>query len=448
MLVCKQWARVGHPLLYRRNRTPQIPDEILLEILQYVRDTPYYQQRKLKTQSRPTHAQSSLQDLANCIQTCQRWHRVGLPLLYQHFVIDVNYHLERNVLDRAPNSFSRMIWPSHYEFVPSPRYWTRLWSESQLSWMRPWKNPDLCRWIQSVSVEIHFKFENAFQENLSITDVLEQLPNVRTFSLRAAPLRQGNYLSAYHLARIIEKIPSKIINFELDTQGRDISDVGNVRQRIVWCNAFSSLFCHLQSLRLRVSCLCPDFINEILTENSIAGAPSIDQPTFNLPLRSLAIQICSRTFQNPVSCCSENSWNISRRPPEAFVHRLQTFIEEHGFPQLRQCSIVTLKAPTAHYERYPRLVARRFDAGSKTWEEEIYVVDQFKGSHDYRAVGSLTDVRYQRQTGEEERYLRGPDFWDHWDPWLRHGQAADAAFEGGATWTQDCNGARHPPLAR
>jgi hypothetical protein len=403
-------------MLPRKPKFVDVPDEILLEIFSAIRFTV---------------SKDPVSDLASSIRTCRKWYRVGMPLLYQNFVMDVNYCAAPTVGLALYPWESILVSKARYEFIPSARFYdtaTKLWSQ-------PWTDTGIGYWINSLSVEIHFAETGRRKHRQSITDVISQLPNIRTFSIRAAPLRQNNMILKAKLTDLICNMPSKIVNFELDLQSRDTSDGSTSRQGNHFCKALSKLVPQLCTLRVRLATMCMDFLTEFsgLEEGTTGICPN---------LKAMSISLYTREFDLMEQCCSYSPAGQLQPPSVKLIDALQARIQDGAtFPNLKMCSLICLRNDMAAPMTVPqRVICKNYNPNTRTWMKRAYFP---------RAEGFAQPwyVRTDPDGDEAETVMQGSRDWEHWNlpGKMRHGKEMDALLEGEAVWTEDAFGARYPP---
>ena len=419
LLVSSQFARIGSALLSPRPKHIPLPDEILLSIFTFVR----FNKR----------SPDPVSDLASSLRVCKQWNRVGMPLLYKNFVMDVNY---RPALATIQSSYSSTYFPvarDRYAFIPSLRFYD---TASKL-WAQPWKGEGLGSWIYSFSLEIHFWEEDVrTMHQHSITEILGELPNLRTLSVRAAPLRQNNQLQRAKFTDLIVNMPTRIENFELDLQGRDTAhDVPSTKDQQL-CGALAAILPRLRTLRLRLASMCALFLDEL--DKAEEKCPN---------LRALSISAYTNECKFAMHCCGPGEWD---RPPPAvrLMDTLQQRITSRSiFPNLKSCSLVCARNDMATYpEHSMRIISQTFTAGLRTWAKRAYFP---------RSQGFAPPFYVRTDGGgdESESVMRGyseDDFAVYMNFFaenvrLKHGPETDALFEGAAVWTEDAFGARYPP---
>jgi hypothetical protein len=417
MLVCKQWARVAQSILTRKPRMPELPDEILIKIFSAVRFS---------------RSQDPAADLASSLRTCKQWYRVGMPLLYQNFVMDVNYRTASNAGPAyAPQEMLPRDFNSRYTFVPSARFYdtaTKLWSQ-------PWTDTGIGVWIHSLSVEIHFEDTYKPKYQQSIADVIKELPNIRTFSVRAAPLKGNNYIGKARLTDLIANMPSKIVNFELDLQSRDTSYDSTNREQGYSCKALGKLLPQLSTLRLRLAVMCREFLGEI-------SKPGDDRRRTCPNLKALSISLYSQDFMAMARCCTPVNWSQLVPLHQNLVFELEARIQDGTtFPNLKACSIISLHDDMSAQMAFPRrIICKNFQADTRTWTKRAFFPCAV-------AFGEPWYIRTDADGDDAETVMPSFGNWDYWSfpGKLRHGKETDALFEGDAWWTEDPFGARFPP---
>jgi hypothetical protein len=424
MRVSKQFARIGSSMLPTRPKAPSLPDEILLEIFSAVRFN--------------SSSADPASDLASSLRVCQQWYRVGMPFLYQNFVMDVNYKI---ALATDQSSYSWSYFPAardRYDFIPSARFYdtaTKLWSQ-------PWTDSGIGAWIYSLSVEMHF-WESAINQpnKHSITAIIILLPNIRTFSVRAAPLRQQNYIQRAKFMDLIVNMPSQIVNFELDLQSRDSGFEESTVKGCGLCSALAKLLPQLQTLRLRLSVMCTNLLTELATTR---------EPVSLCPdLRVLSISLYTREFDMSKSCCERLINQVNPLSPSIlFINALQKRIDERTlFPNLRKCSLVCLRTDMAPPNTMQeRIICKNWNAKMRTWSmqkyfpcaeafnQPWYVRTDVDGVEVDSPITGLTDMDFS--------IYRIPE-----NLKIKHSKTTDLLFEGEAGWVEDAFGARYPPGA-
>lgn len=423
LCVNKQFARIGSSLLRPQGKCPSLPDELLVEIFSAVRFN--------------LSSTDAAADLASSLRVCRQWYRAGMPLLYKHFVIDCNYRLAFGAGEGGADAY---YWPmsnDQYDFVPSARFYdatTRLWAQ-------PWTIVGLGSWICSLSIAIHFAEEQVNREHeQSIQKMVRRLPNLHTLSLRAAPLRQNACIQNEGFVAMIERVPERIRNFELNLQTRDpLLDSTSVSYKQL-CQALAKLVPQLQSLRLRLSSMCALFLQDLIrNEHGVRVWPN---------LRSLSISLYNRDFGPQTRCCNSANFNVFSSRPNFFMDSLQGFLTDAKlFPDLKACSLISLRNDMAAAGTMTkRIICKNFNPQLRTWSKRAY----------YPYFKSFSQPFYFRtdEDGDEnELCMRGwndRDFAYNSMPHsfpnkLTHSRATDELLEGAAAWTEDAVGARYPP---
>ncbi|KIW00310.1 uncharacterized protein PV09_08197 [Verruconis gallopava] len=409
-LVCKEFDRIACSLFHTGSSISSLPDEILLGIFVAVRFN--------------SSSKDPMSDLASSLRVSKQWYRVGMTVLYRHFVIDVNY---QTALIQEDADFSSI---SRYNFIPSARFFdttTKLWSQ-------PWTTDGIGSWIHSLSIEIHFEDTERARHMQSITDVIRALPNIRTFSVRAAPLRQHSEIVRHKLSDILLSIPSSVVNFELDLQGRDDQFDPHLRQNTHFCETVGRILPQLRTLRLRLSTLCDSFLLPISrVEEKCPG------------LKALSITLYTRQFTQLYQCCSDRQWIPPATPATDFVDSLQSRIQNGGiFPNLKACSLICLRHDcSAPNTKSQRVICKTFEPRMKTWSKRAYFpIGGFRQPEYIQTDADGDDLETVMQGMENRTY----GFYDlPKERMLTHCKETDVLLESAAAWTEDAFGARYPP---
>ncbi|KAE9985764.1 hypothetical protein EG327_004585 [Venturia inaequalis] len=386
-LVCKQWARVGKGVLQQANRFRRLPEEILVEIFE-----------RIKFSSGGTQ-EAITADIASCARTCQQWKRIASPLLYEHFVLNVNYHYTAT---------------KEYKFDPPFKLW----------WWQPFQIPTVAStWMHTLTVELHFNEAGAADRRITLIGFITSLPSLTTLSIRAAPLMQQHYISRAQLALIIDAIPPTVTNFELDTKGRDASS-SLVRKDYLLCEALNKLLPQLRHLRLRMGIMCPLFIT--------TSGTTADTKYPNL--KSCTIFLLTRDLCRPAACCRPHQWSLENRPNDKLIARLSEKIDARCFPKLKRMI-------WAHPERITHAAGPVYGQGSLDGSVEV------KRWSDATRLWAIEKFDIMETLSVESRYSFS----------RRNGPPADKAragvnsleaeewIEGDAAWLSSANGARRPP---
>jgi hypothetical protein len=385
MLVCRQWSRVGKGVLQQANRFSQLPEEILVDIFERVRFI-------------STGTQESITaDIASCARTCQQWRRIASPLLYQHFVLNVNYDYTSDTKE--------------YKFHPPFKLW----------WWQPFQIPTVATWMQTLTIELHFNEAGPADRRITLIGFITSLPNLTTLSIRAAPLQQQHYIARAQLALIVAAVPSTVTNFELDTKGRDVSS-NLSRQDYRLCEALNRLLPQLHHLRLRMGVMCPLFI----TATGVTG--DLKYPNLEI----CTIFLLTRDLCRPAACCRPHQWSLENRPDDKLLGRLSEKIASNCFPSLKRCTWVHLDRETAlvwpnYGPNYGSIEVKRWSDESRVWN--IEKVDIRNSSY---ADGGFMFYR---------QVLFKPS--DTFATSVNSLQA-EQWVEGDAAWVSDANGARRP----
>lgn len=389
MLVCKQWARIGKGVLQHANRISQLPEEILMDIFE-----------RIKFSSRGTQ-ESTTADIAGCARTCQQWRRIGSPLLYQHFVLNVNYDYTSDTKE--------------YKFHPPFKLW----------WWQPFQIPTVATWMESLTIELHFNEAGPTDRRITLIGFITSLPSLKTLSIRAAPLMQQHYISRAQLALIVAAVPPTVTNFELDTKGRDASN-SLVRKDYLLCEALNKLLPQLCHLRLRMGVMCPLFI----TATGVTG------DTKYLNLESCTIFLLTRDLYRPAACCRPHQWSLENRPDDKLFFRLSEKIESKCFPSLERLTwahperITTAAGPIyGHSSIDGSIEVKRWSNGTRVWMTEklnILSSTSVEGGYCFSRQHESTLVPVDRTKAGVNSL------------------EAEEWVEGNAAWVSGANGARRP----
>lgn len=375
-------------VLQQANRIRELPEEILMDIFE-----------RIKFSSRGTQ-ESITADIASCARTCQQWKRIASPLLYQHFVLNVNYHYTAT---------------KEYKFDPPFKLW----------WWQPFQIPTMATWMQTLTVELHFNEAGPADRRITLIGFITSLPSLTTLSIRAAPLMQQHYISRAQLALIIDAIPPTVTNFELDTKGRDASS-SLVRKDYMLCEALNKLLPQLCHLRLRMGVMCPLFI-------TATGATA---DTKYLNLETCTIFLLTRDLCRPAACCRPHQWSLENRPDDKLISRLSEKLDASCFPNLRRMI-------WAHPERVTHIAGPVYGHSSLDSSVEV------KRWSDATRGWAVEKFDIMETTSVESRYCFGRQR----ESSLAQANRAKAGVnsvevedwvEGDAAWTSGANGARRP----
>jgi hypothetical protein len=361
------------------NRISQLPEEILLSIFELVITSP---------KGTP---ESLTNDLASCAETCQQWHRIASPLLYQHFVLNLNYD---GPSDR-----------DYFNFRPPCDLW----------WWTPSEIPQVASWIQSLTIELHFAEAGTNRRGLPIINVLSLLPNLTTLSVRAAPLEYQHYLSKHQLQSVVDALPSTITNFELDTKGRDTASWNSSRSNQPLCAAISSKLSQFRHLRLRMGVMCP-----LLFESLSGWDDKVVHPKHRrvqMPnLETAIFFLLGRDFSKPRLCCRDYQWSLEQSRDQKLLSRLQETVAAGCFPNARRIVFAHL---------VPAVSTARGMLENYRWEKETQA--WFEGR---RIVGLHHGFVFCR-TENASSYQYGGETVEKW-------------VDGDVAWVEGTNGSRRP----
>jgi hypothetical protein len=385
MLVCKQWSRVGKEVLQQANYFSQLPEEILVDIFE-----------RIKFSSTGTQ-ESITSDIASCARTCQQWRRIASPLLYQHFVLNVNYDYTSDTKE--------------YKFHPPFKLW----------WWQPFQIPTVATWMETLTIELHFNEAGPADRRITLIGFITSLPSLTTLSIRAAPLQQQHYLSRAQLALIIDAVPPTVTSFELDTKGRDASS-NLVRQDYRLCESLNRLLPQLHHLRLRMGVMCPLFITSTVSTGD-AQYPNLETAT---------IFLLTRDMCRPAACCRPHQWSLENRPDDKLLSRLPEKIDSGCFPNLKRCTFIRQDHDGfVMWPNFGPVVVKRWSDENRVWNiEKMDIL--------YSSAGTLPSESgfvfgRRNEIGLAERSKAGVN-----------SLMAEEWFEGDTAWVSDANGARRP----
>lgn len=228
-------------------------------------------------------------DTLACLKVNKTWHRIASPILYRHIVLDNSRMIPFN------NSF-RLDWGPHVQTL------TLLISGEgrHLVDGNPKPHPGLDAKIR-----------------LTIP-LLRRLDNLASFSLSLEG-RGETILKRATILDIIDALPARCTNLELDTQGQDQQD-GEGSAHL--CDSLQLLMPRMHHVRIRVASVCPVLLgtgelsnhddlsqqSPVIDSTTKAGAPAtapfkpVDLPN----IRSLLIY-CALPHSGKTACCGRTS---------------------------------------------------------------------------------------------------------------------------------------------
>jgi hypothetical protein len=205
------------------NRLMDLPDELLDEIVLCVSAT-------------------SFEAVPNLGQTCRRLQRICRPLQWKHMVLpwrlNENASIAKFIERHAGNDNIRSI-----RLQPQP----------------------------AVLTAFKIGMNNAFGHIDALCDILASLSKLTTFSIFLDKQVDTHCsLPGVVLARIVRSLPPSLNHLELDTEGVDrIANSSTVqRPEDHLCLAISEHMPHLETLRVRLSCICTDLFHSLSVDTA------------------------------------------------------------------------------------------------------------------------------------------------------------------------------------
>jgi hypothetical protein len=182
----------------------QLPNEILLEVFEWMRD--------------------GNGDLVNAMKTCRRWHHLASTTVYRHITMCSKLRDDTTTARFAASATQ-------------------------------------CDLVQSFSLnitQVHLmgfsilSFD-AFDRLVELCNAVSSMRNLQTFALSfEKAIGQGFNVSGATIVQLLQSLPSTVVNLNLDCECLDSPDLGQPHV----CEAVSALLPRLRSLRLRTSHLC------------------------------------------------------------------------------------------------------------------------------------------------------------------------------------------------
>jgi hypothetical protein len=405
ILVCKRWARIGLPILNDRCRVHELPDEIILQILQHVRNSPPI--GPLPSQARETWCTttqwpplSSLTNVSQCMRTCQKWHRIGKPLLFRHFSAGMAFH----PLDRP--GVSGYQYQCFHSFPTS------------LSLL-----PEVNSWVQSLTIKLH-DHQSSTARIVLLAETLMEFPILKSLSIIShyeLPTRY-NPICRGQIAKIVKAIPPSVRSLEIDLQGRDVELYCANRDPL--CDAIGCVLPQLTHVRLRLSSICPAILSSLpVTSPCGEKLHSVSK------LESIVLCILAVGFTETRRCYRHETQTYA--PAHAVLDEVKLKLESCVFPRLQSA---VLSAPPASSKN----LQTNGTQGTK------FVVQSYD-SH----VGKWDCIPYSLGISLGSRLA----YWKDWDvsfsrldlsQGMKDGHDADVMMEGDAAWHQDATGPRFP----
>lgn len=231
-------------------------------------------------------AGSGNNDILACLQVNKTWYRITSPIFYRHIVLD------NSRLIPFYNSF-------RLDFGPQVQTLTLLISSEG-------------RHLVDGNPKPHPELEAKLRHTIQF---LNRLDNLASFSLSLKG-RGEILLEQATVIDIIDALPARCTNLELDTQGQDQED-GKDSAHL--CDSLRRLMPRMHHVRIRISSICPALLGtgELSSHhNSSQQSRSIDSTTkettsattpfrpVELPnIRSLVIY-CALPHSGKTRCCS------------------------------------------------------------------------------------------------------------------------------------------------
>jgi hypothetical protein len=293
----------------------QLPDELLVDIVERVRDT--------------------APEALNIISlTCRKLRRISHPLQWEHVVLpwkmNINSPIARFIKAHRNNSSIKSI---------------RLQPQ------------------RSVLNGFRVGMEHAFDHIHALCICLGSLENLKTFSLcldDQVDLRCT--MPGQVLARLIRALPPSVTHVELDTEGVDRvcedKPVENASHHL--CLAISERIAQLETLRLRLSCLCTDLFQS-LSSASTPQASQLRRAYIRLdvsPNRERHISVpyhvrdCHRGFPSHVPGGARESEGPGSLSTKDFFQHLLKLQSSGAFPHLQRFMLYSWNPKPRESERY------------------------------------------------------------------------------------------------
>ncbi|KAF2424921.1 hypothetical protein EJ08DRAFT_408273 [Tothia fuscella] len=420
VLVNRKWSRIGLPLLNQSCRIAGLPEELLLEIMLNVRDMP---DTASKDNSVSSPSESTISALAQCVKTCRQWAKIAQPLLYEDIILDVNYRPIFPDHDLAVGVRA----PSFYEYQAAPLICKRF---SNLT-------TTAC-WIQSISVELHFMDRTPALPTINIAYNFKHMPNLKTFSIRAAPLSTNNVISRAQIAKVVMALPCTVTALEIDMMGRD-TGFESQSSRPNLCEAIGSRVVHLRHLRLRVSNICPRLLSHLPDAVPMLGIPltPCQEPQM---LEMVVVRLFHRDLNSSGQVCCTDYQNTT--PQTDTLALFQNMVAGGTFPKLKHCVTSDMGMQSTPiqplYQRpdtqpQPIVRVKVYNTKTRNWTLKTYTVTyQSERGLVYSQLGTEASSYMGSWTSEEKV------------PCLKSGQDTVTWMEEGAAWRQLGSGARMP----
>ncbi|KAF2247218.1 hypothetical protein BU26DRAFT_343889 [Trematosphaeria pertusa] len=267
--------------------------------------------------------------------------------------------------------------------------------------------------------------KNAFDHIDVLCACLSSLQNLATFSIfLGVQVDRRCLLPAPALSRIVRALPESVVNFELDTEGIDgiYENKPKTPSDVHLCHDISELLPRLETLRLRVSCMCTELFRSLEPEGT-------HQPASNLRLAAIKLELYSeRGVEIPntvVNCQAQWSGEAHRRddvlrPTKLFDHLLR--LQSKGaFPHLQRFILLSWSTQKCICIR---------DVASRTTTEYLCMSGRLQNNHWTPA-----------DKGEDNYMIRVLGRGDYYGG----SEEVAKAIMHEVAWTEEQNGARLPP---
>ena len=276
----------------------QVPEEVLHSILRHVRDT------------------SPHSTFLACLRCCKRWRNSGMPLECEAIVVT-----SAN-LSIFLNQFS----PAHYVHIRSLTVSVRL---SQRGY-KDRKQAAFHVLLQSLAVAIN------------------KMTMLSTFSFavsRPASPTLDCKLPSGILAALVQSLPPRCVDLELDTRGHDTLSPRSVHL----CNHLRELLPRLRTFRIRLAYLCPlIFAASFNTLEDLSSLTPVVAPFLQVAVVNCFI--APEKFQGSARTCRTGSfWKARPEAHDLLAACLREFVgRESTYPALERLC-VKCEAPDLGY---------------------------------------------------------------------------------------------------
>lgn len=228
-------------------------------------------------------------DILACLRVSKAWHRIGSPIFYRHIVLD------NSRMDPFHNSF-------RLDCGPQVQTLTLLISSEG-------------RHLVDGNPKPHPGLDAKIRRTIPL---LKQLDNLVSFSLSLEGPEEV-ILERSTIVDIINALPARCTNLELDTHGHDRQDSEGCAHL---CESLRSLMPRMHHVRIRVASVCPALLGtgELSNHHDLSQqSPVIESTTKKTPsattpfkpvdlpnIRSLVIY-CDLPHRSKTRCCGRAS---------------------------------------------------------------------------------------------------------------------------------------------